>query len=200
MVVSVYRGFPPGKWSRRGILERKPGYFDLRALAEENEPSRSLGSKHLQRYTFSSMQRYSVYLIYTRDREAENTAEDASPIEHSLEKISQRGVERGSMRGLGLVKDLAELERDLAQKLEEARRSAERGIKSAEEEAGRIMGEVEAQIRQLTDASEARIAEQEEKLAKEARKRAQEESRRIREQASPNLDRTVDFVLSEVLP
>jgi V/A-type H+-transporting ATPase subunit G/H len=146
------------------------------------------------------MQRYSVYLIYTRDREAENTAEDASPIEHSLEKISQRGVERGSMRGLGLVKDLAELERDLAQKLEEARRSAERGIKSAEEEAGRIMGEVEAQIRQLTDASEARIAEQEEKLAKEARKRAQEESRRIREQASPNLDRAVDFVLSEVLP
>ena len=85
-----------------------------------------------------------------------------------------------------MVKNLATLERELSGRLEEARRSAERSIGRAQEEAQRIMAEAEAQVRQMADASANLIAGQ--------------EAGRIREKAEPRMDRAVDFILSRVVP
>ena len=104
------------------------------------------------------------------------------------------------MQGIALVKNLAALERELSDKLEEAHRSAEGSIALAQEEARRIMAEAEAQVRRMADASRAAIAEQSEKAATGARTRAAAEAERIREQAGPNMDKAVDFILSRVVP
>ena len=59
------------------------------------------------------------------------------------------------MQGIALVKNLAALERELSDKLEEAHRSAERSIARAQEEARSIMAEADAQVHQMADASRA---------------------------------------------
>ena len=59
--------------------------------------------------------------------------------------------ERESMPGFELVKDLADLDRRLAEKVAEARRAADQKIKDAEAEAERLLAEAEAQIRRLTE-------------------------------------------------
>jgi vacuolar-type H+-ATPase subunit H len=104
------------------------------------------------------------------------------------------------MKAVEPVKILAELEAELAKKLDEARRCAEQRIASAEQEAQRILTVADAQIRQMADTSKARIAEESEKYAEEARGRAEAEAQRIREQAERNIDRAVDYIFSEVLP
>jgi len=100
----------------------------------------------------------------------------------------------------GLVKELAETERELARMLDEARRSAEGKVAKAKEEAQRILTDADVRIREMEETLEARISQETEKRAKEAHRRSEAEAQRIRQQADPNIDRTVDFLLSEVLP
>jgi vacuolar-type H+-ATPase subunit H len=104
------------------------------------------------------------------------------------------------VQGMDLVKNLAELERELATKLDEAHQSAEHRIASAAEEARHILAEADAQIRQMADTSKVRIAKENEKYAEGAHARAEAEAQDIREQAERNIDRAVDFILTEVLP
>jgi vacuolar-type H+-ATPase subunit H len=104
------------------------------------------------------------------------------------------------VQGLDLVKDLAELERELATKLDEAHRSANQRIEGAEQEAQRILTEADAQIRLMADTWKARIAKESEKYTEDARVRAEADAQRIRAQAERNMDRAVDFILSKVLP
>ena len=104
------------------------------------------------------------------------------------------------MQEFGLVKELAETERELAEMLDEARRSAEGKVAKAKEEAQRILTEADVRIRQMEETLEARISQETEKRAKEAHRKSEVEAQRIRQQADPNIDRTVDFLLSEVLP
>jgi vacuolar-type H+-ATPase subunit H len=104
------------------------------------------------------------------------------------------------VQGLDPVKILAELEAELAKKLDEARRSAEHRIACAEQEARRILAEADVQIRQMAETSKAWIVKESEKYGGEARGRAEAEAERIRQQADANIDRAVDFILSEVMP
>ncbi len=104
------------------------------------------------------------------------------------------------MQAVEPVKILAQLEAELAEKLDEARRSAEQRIATAEQEARRILTEADGQVRQMADASKARIVEENKKYADEAAGRAEAEAQQIREQAERNIDRAVDYVFSEVLP
>jgi V/A-type H+-transporting ATPase subunit G/H len=104
------------------------------------------------------------------------------------------------MEELGLVRELAEIEGELAKKLDEARRSAEDRVAKAEEEARRILAETDTQIRQMEETLNARIAQESEKYAKEAQARSEAEAQRIRRQADPNIDQAIDFLLSEVIP
>jgi len=100
----------------------------------------------------------------------------------------------------GIVKELVETERELARMLDEARRSAEGRVAKAKEEAQRILTEADVRIRQMEETLEARISQETEKHAEEAHMKSEAEVQRIRQQADPNIDRTVDFLLSEVLP
>jgi V/A-type H+-transporting ATPase subunit G/H len=104
------------------------------------------------------------------------------------------------MEGIGLLKDLAQLERKLKEKLDEAHRSVESRVTRAEEEARRILADAEGQISRMADASKAQMAEERESIAQESRKRAEAEARRIHEQAEPGIGRAVEFILSKVLP
>jgi vacuolar-type H+-ATPase subunit H len=111
-----------------------------------------------------------------------------------------RVLRGGAMEGFELLEELAEIERELAEKLHEARRSAERRIKGAEEEGLSILAEADAEIRQMADRSKARIVKNEEKAAEEAQARAEAGSASIQRRAAPNIDRAVDYILSKVLP
>jgi vacuolar-type H+-ATPase subunit H len=104
------------------------------------------------------------------------------------------------MQGLELIKNLAEIDRDFAEKVEETRRLAEHRIKRAEEESKRLLDDTEAQIGQMEKASRTRIAEESAELAEDARIRAVREKERLHSQAVPNLDKAVEFILSEVMP
>ncbi len=64
-------------------------------------------------------------------------------LSRDLEAAGSR-LHGGGMQGLDLVKDLAELEHELAKKLDEARRSAEQRIADAEQEERRILAEADA--------------------------------------------------------
>ena len=112
----------------------------------------------------------------------------------------ESGLNGGSMQGAELLQNLAALDREFEKKLEEARRSADRRIANAQDKARRILKEAEIQIRQMQDASKVRITVQGEKLAAEAQTVADAEAERIRQQAEPNIEPAVSFVLSEVLP
>jgi vacuolar-type H+-ATPase subunit H len=104
------------------------------------------------------------------------------------------------MHGIELIKNLAVLDRELADKVEETRQSVEHRIKSAEAESQRLLAEAEAQIRQMEDASATRIAEESARIAADAHARAAAEQERLRSQAIPNLDRALEFILIEVMP
>ena len=109
-------------------------------------------------------------------------------------------LDGGAVQGLELVKDLAELERKLANKLDEARRAAEQRIAGAEEEARRILASGDAEVRQMGDVLKTRIAKESERYAEEGRTHGEAEAERIRQQADSNIERAVEYVLSEVLP
>jgi vacuolar-type H+-ATPase subunit H len=104
------------------------------------------------------------------------------------------------MHGIELIKNLAVLDRELADKVEETRQSVEHRIKSAEAESQRLLAEVEAQILRMEDASATRIAEESARIAADAHARAAAEQERLRSQAIPNLDRALEFILIEVMP
>jgi V/A-type H+-transporting ATPase subunit G/H len=104
------------------------------------------------------------------------------------------------MQGLEMIKNLAVLDQELAEKVEEARRMADRRIKHAESEAQRLLAEAEAQIHQMEEASRTRLAQEGASLSADAHKRATAEKDQLRRQALPNLDRAMALVLSEVLP
>jgi vacuolar-type H+-ATPase subunit H len=104
------------------------------------------------------------------------------------------------MQGIELVKDLAELDRELVQRLEEAHQTADCRIANAQEKARRILDEAEIQIRQMEENAKTRMAEEAAKLAEEAQARAEVEVEHIRHQAGSNIERAVRFILSEVLP
>ena len=112
----------------------------------------------------------------------------------------ESGLNGGSMQGAELLQNLAALDREFEKKLEEARRSADRRVASAKEKARQILKEAEIEIRQMQDASKVRITAEGEKLAVEAQARAEAETERIRQQAEPNIEPAVSFILSEVLP
>ena len=100
------------------------------------------------------------------------------------------------MQGIELIKNLAELDRELAEKVEETRQLAEHRIKSAEAESQRLLAEAEAQIRQMEEASATQIAEASARTGRGRPRRALAEQERLRSQAVPNLERAVEFILS----
>jgi vacuolar-type H+-ATPase subunit H len=104
------------------------------------------------------------------------------------------------MQGIELVNNLAELDRELVKKLEEARRSGERRTASAQEKARHILNEAEIRIHKLEEDSKTRITEEGNKLAAEAKARAEAEAERIVRQAESKVEHAVRFILSEVLP
>ena len=104
------------------------------------------------------------------------------------------------MDGFDLVKNLAERERELSGRLEEARRSAGERVKAAETEARRILAETEAEIGWLDEQSRTLAAEEGRKLAREAQERALKETEEIRKGAESRAARAVRFVIEEVLP
>ncbi len=108
--------------------------------------------------------------------------------------------ERESMPGFELVKDLADLDRQLAEKVAEARRSADQKIKNAAAEAERLLAEAEENIRRLVEEARQQRAEENARVAEAAHTRAEEAQEGLRSQALPNLPRAVEFILSRVLP
>jgi vacuolar-type H+-ATPase subunit H len=104
------------------------------------------------------------------------------------------------MQGIELVSNLAELDRELVQKLEEARRAGERRIASAQEKARHILNEAEVQIHQMEEDSKTRINDESKKVAAAAQARAEAEAAGISRQADSKIEHAVRFILSEVLP
>ena len=92
------------------------------------------------------------------------------------------------------------LDRELAEKVEETRRSVDHRIKSAEAESQRLLAEAEAEIRQMAEAAATRIAEENARIAATAHASAEAEKERLRSQAIPNLERALEFILKEVMP
>ena len=108
--------------------------------------------------------------------------------------------ERESIPGFELVKDLADLDRRLAEKVAEAHRAADQQIKDAAAESERLLAEAEDQIRRLEEEARQQRAEEDARVAEAARTRAEEEKAALRSQALPNLPSAVAFILSRVLP
>lgn len=104
------------------------------------------------------------------------------------------------MQGLEMIKNLADLDQQLAAKVEETRRVAADRIKSAAEESQRLLAEAQAQIQQMSEESRIRIAEESAKFAEEARALAAAEKERLTSQALPNIDRAVASILAEIIP
>jgi len=104
------------------------------------------------------------------------------------------------MQGLELIKYIADLDSDLAEKVAEARQVADQKIKSAEVESARLLAEAEAQVRVMDAEAKRWISEESARLAEDAHSRAAAEKTLLRSQGLPNLNRVVEFILSEVLP
>jgi vacuolar-type H+-ATPase subunit H len=104
------------------------------------------------------------------------------------------------MEGKELLRDLAQLERELNEKLQNARHSAESRISRAEEEARHILADAEGQIHRMVSVSKAQVAEECESIAQESRKHAEAEARRILDQAEPRIGKAVEFIISKVMP
>jgi vacuolar-type H+-ATPase subunit H len=104
------------------------------------------------------------------------------------------------MPGFELVKDLADLDHELSEKVEVARRSADQKIQTAQAEAKRLLAETEAQMRRLAEEAKKQSAEENARLLEAAGRRAEAEKEHLRSQALPNLPQAVKFMLSKVLP
>jgi vacuolar-type H+-ATPase subunit H len=104
------------------------------------------------------------------------------------------------MQGVELIKYIANLDSELAEKVAEARRVADQKIKTAEVESTRLLAEAEAEIRMLEAETKRLISEESARLAEDAHSRAAAEKTLLRSQGLPNLNRVVEFILSEVLP
>jgi vacuolar-type H+-ATPase subunit H len=104
------------------------------------------------------------------------------------------------VQGLELIESLAKLDQDLAAKVEEAHRVADQRIKSAEEESHRLLAEAETQVQQMEEDSKIRIAKARSEIDAESQALAAEEKERLRNQALPNIDQAVAFILKEVIP
>ncbi len=104
------------------------------------------------------------------------------------------------MQGLGLVKSLAERERELAKKLEVAQRAAEAKLKEAQVRAARIHEESRSRLLQTSEEAERRTAEEEARVLGAAVAEGEVQVRKIREEAEGNLDKAVAYVLSKVVP
>jgi len=109
-------------------------------------------------------------------------------------------VAKTAMNGIELLQDLARLERELQEKLDEARAAAEARVAAAQDAVRRILAEAETEIGRLADASRARIAAECADIAQASKEGAETEKRRIQEQAQPGIDSAVAFVLRKVLP
>jgi V/A-type H+/Na+-transporting ATPase subunit G/H len=104
------------------------------------------------------------------------------------------------MQATELVKNLAEVERELAERLNQARQSADDTIKKAEQERSRILAEADEQVRQETDASKARIAGENEKISRDTDACAAAQAQSLREEAEKHVDRAIEFIVSKVMP
>ena len=104
------------------------------------------------------------------------------------------------MQGVELIKYIADLDDELAEKVAEARRVADQKIKTAEVESARLLAEAEAEIRVMDADAKRWISEESARLAEDAHCRAAAEKTLLRSQGLPNLNRVVEFILSEVLP
>ena len=104
------------------------------------------------------------------------------------------------MQGTELVKNLAEVERELAERLNQARQSADDIIKNAEQERSRVLAEAEEQIQKEADASRTRIAEEKERILKDTKASAADQARSLREKAEKHVGRAVEFIVSKVMP
>ncbi len=99
-----------------------------------------------------------------------------------------------------LLKSLAELDQDLAARVEEAHRAADQKIKSAEEESQRLLAEAETQVKQMEEDWQSRLAKERDEIDAKSQAQADEEKERLRRQALPNIDEAVAFILKKVLP
>ncbi len=104
------------------------------------------------------------------------------------------------MQGVELIKHLAEAEKALTTRLEQARESAARTIAAAEQEQRRILTEAEAQIHQMESESRMKMEMRCAGLASDARRSAEQVARKLRRQAEAKMDRAVEFLLSRVMP
>jgi V/A-type H+/Na+-transporting ATPase subunit G/H len=104
------------------------------------------------------------------------------------------------MQGLELIKNLAEFDRALTTRLEEARRNADLRVKSAETVGERLLAEVDTQLRRMEEASRTQIAVECAKLAEDSRQRADAAQEHLRRQAGPHLEHAVQLILARVLP
>lgn len=104
------------------------------------------------------------------------------------------------MQGTELVKDLAEIERDLAERLNQARQSADDIIKQAEQEKSRILAEADEQIQKEEDVSRARIAGENERVLKDTQASAEAQAQSLSDEARKHIDRAIEFIVSKVMP
>ncbi|WP_117237126.1 V-type ATPase subunit subunit G family protein [Thermus sediminis] len=104
------------------------------------------------------------------------------------------------MGGLGLIKSLAEKERELAARLEAAKKEAADLFRQAEAEAKALLEAAETQAQAL----EAEYREKEvrgtEAVMSRYRAQAEAEVLAVKERAQARLDEAVALVLKEVLP
>jgi F-type H+-transporting ATPase subunit b len=104
------------------------------------------------------------------------------------------------MQGTELVKNLADIERELAERLNQASQSADDTIKKAEQERHRILAEVDEQIQKEEKASKARIAEENERILRDTDASAVAQAQSLREEAEKNIDRAIELIVSKVMP
>jgi V/A-type H+/Na+-transporting ATPase subunit G/H len=104
------------------------------------------------------------------------------------------------MQGTELVKNLADVERELAERLNQACQSADDTIKNAEQESNRILAEADEQIQKEEEASRARIAEENERILRDTDACAEAQAQSLREEAEKHVDRAIEFIVSKVMP
>ena len=95
------------------------------------------------------------------------------------------------MGGLGLIKSLAEKEKQLLERLEAAKKEAEERVKRAEAEAKALLEEAEAKAKALEAQYRERERAETEALLARYRERAEAEAKAVREKAMARLDEAV---------
>jgi V/A-type H+-transporting ATPase subunit G/H len=104
------------------------------------------------------------------------------------------------MGGLGLIKSLAEKEKELLARLEAAKKEAEELLKRAEAEARALLEEAEAKAKALEAQYCEKEAQETEAILARYRAQAEAEAKAVREKAGPRLEEALALVLKEVLP